>query len=78
MTMKTIASTFHIRGALLGGLDFFFIMGSLVSISSFGILYDGNRQFQQKDESRLFTVPLFSLGILETGTLRWKRRHLGL
>ena len=27
---------------------------------------------------RLFTVPLFFRGILETGRLRWSCRHLGL
>ena len=27
--------------------------------------------------ARLFTIPLFFRGILETGTLRWSCRHLG-
>ena len=31
-----------------------------------------------KRNTRLFTVPLFFRGILETGRLRWSCRHLGL
>ena len=34
--------------------------------------------FDAMARGRLFTVPLFFRGILETGMLRWNRRHLGL
>ena len=37
-----------------------------------------NRERKRNRRARLFTVPLFFRGILETGTLRWNRHHLGL
>ena len=66
----------HLAGNLMPLSDCLPSIKTVLEPLPFAIYWTHRVQFWRA--SRLFTVPLFFRGILETGTLLWNSRHLGL